>query len=150
MKQVFGLASHPEAREGLGRWESALWLFFSFFSLSLLWNWASHILQESITSNVVFCKRSSLERFYRIMEQLRLGRKIAGRLDQTLHKAGPAAFVIVIATHEVAGESNWMHPSPELSFPGWTNAVLSVSCAPALVCLGYSMFMSVLTAVLQR
>lgn len=39
------------------------------------------------------------------MEQLKLERKIAGHLDQSLHKTGPSAFAFVIATHEV--ENCW-------------------------------------------
>jgi len=79
-----------------------------------------------------------------------LERKIAGHLDQYLHKAGPSAFGFIAATREAAGESNRMNLSSALSFPGLTNAVLGLSCAPAPVCLGYSTFTSLLIAVLQR
>lgn len=49
------------------------------------------------------------------MELLRLERKIAGHLDQSLYKVGAFAFVFIIATHEVAGESKDMHLSAEFS-----------------------------------
>lgn len=139
MKQVFGLASHPGAEEGLHR--------FFFSPLSLWWNWALHILQESITSNV-FCKQFLLEWFHRITENLRLERKFTGHLDQSVHKGRPSAFVFIIATHGVAGESNLMHLSSAGSLPGWKNAFLGLSCPPVLAWLGYSIFICFLTKVL--
>lgn len=139
MKEVFGLASHPGAKEGLHR--------FFFPPLRLWCNWALHILQESITSNVVFCKQFLLEWLNRITE-LRLERKFTGHLDQSLHKARPSAFVIIIATREVGGESNLDAPISAPSIPGWKNAILGLSCAPVPAWLGYSIFRSFLTAVL--